>query len=318
MPMTTTQAAETAGASRGVYPHPLNAKDATLDSCPLDYYSTSGSCCPSAYTPWTGLLGGRTPCISTATASTTPPPIVGSTSPASIIKPTEVVTGVVFAMQYAVREPQGTLTPAAIAGIAVGGIACIAGTLGLALLIRKCRRNARKTSVLKDELYGNFYEADAMRARSTSSTPPPRYREPSSEFGQAELYSLKPSKEAPLDAPVDLYIPDSPICHHKSLKSIGWKQMSRTLGRSQSQDSLFEPRRSTLAEGLPSKSQVQLARQQRLSRAYPRIVYTHGPGSNSSVSEGVETRPGTAGSSMPSIGSPTRQVSNHPPVELAA
>lgn len=272
----------------------------------------------SAYTPWTDLLGGRTPCISPITASTTPPPIVGSTGAAGIVKPTQVVTGVVFAMQYAVREPRGTLTPGAIAGIAAGTVACIAGMLGLALLVRKRRQNARKTSVSKDDLYANFYEVDTMRTRSDSGTPPPCYRERNPEFDQAGLYSLKPSKEAPPEAPVGFHIPDSPAYCHKTPKSRSWKQMPRTLGRSQSQDSLFELHRNILAEGPPSKSEVQLAHQQRFSRACPRIVYTHGPGSNSSMSEGVGTRPGTAGSSMPSINPRAQQASNSPSVEPAA
>ncbi|KXX77134.1 hypothetical protein MMYC01_205246 [Madurella mycetomatis] len=188
--MTTAQAIETVGASRGAYPQPLNAKDATLDNCPLDYYSTSRSCCPSAYTPWTDLLGGRRLCIGTITVRTTPPPIVGNTSTAGIVKPTQVVTGVVFAMQYAVQEPQGILTP----------------EQSLASL----SEDARKTLVSKDELYVDFYKADAKGTRLDSGTPPPLYREQNSEFDQAELYSLKPSKEAPLEAPVDLRISDSP------------------------------------------------------------------------------------------------------------
>lgn len=32
--------------SRRVYPRPKNARDAIVNSCPADYFSVSGSCCP--------------------------------------------------------------------------------------------------------------------------------------------------------------------------------------------------------------------------------------------------------------------------------
>jgi hypothetical protein len=40
--------------SRGPYPRPTDAEEAMVASCPTDYYSVSGSCCPkfAAFSPF--------------------------------------------------------------------------------------------------------------------------------------------------------------------------------------------------------------------------------------------------------------------------
>lgn len=53
------QIAATAGSSRAVYPQPRDAKDATLRTCPADYYFISGSCCPRYVQIFLSQLAGR-------------------------------------------------------------------------------------------------------------------------------------------------------------------------------------------------------------------------------------------------------------------
>ncbi|KAK4042798.1 hypothetical protein C8A01DRAFT_13595, partial [Parachaetomium inaequale] len=128
-----------AASSQGVYPRPHDAKDAVVSRCPTDYYSVSGSCCPSAYTPWTAALGGATPCYSTISAATTPsPPPAGDAVAPRATRPTVTVTATVFAMRYAVTDDGAALSPGAIAGIIVGGVVLAGLVLGLYMVC--CRR----------------------------------------------------------------------------------------------------------------------------------------------------------------------------------
>ncbi|KAK4238161.1 hypothetical protein C8A03DRAFT_33815, partial [Achaetomium macrosporum] len=150
---------------QGVYPQPEDERDATLRSCPVDYYSISRGCCPNAYLPWTTLLGGRTPCYSTLSSVTTPPPITADVTAAATAttttKPTVTVTGTVFAMKYAVQDPPGAkLSRAAVAGIAVGAICGVAALFGLWMLIRRCRKNARRRHSFEQGLGNNYFGLD--------------------------------------------------------------------------------------------------------------------------------------------------------------
>lgn len=61
-PISTEHAVVTAAVPQRAYPHPLDAQDATLDACPLDYYSISGSCCPRyVRVPWLAQFSNPRP-----------------------------------------------------------------------------------------------------------------------------------------------------------------------------------------------------------------------------------------------------------------
>lgn len=177
-PATTTQGVLVT--SQGVYPRPKDAKDAIVNSCPTDYYSVSGSCCPkyasdpyvmlepspvpatrltlpnSSYTPWTAALGGATPCYSTLPPDTTPPTTAGNTIAARATRVTVTVTATVFAMQYAVLDDGAAVSPGGIAGIVIGCALFLGGLLGVFLWFRRRRRRSRKFRRLKAELRGGY------------------------------------------------------------------------------------------------------------------------------------------------------------------
>ncbi|KAK3904962.1 hypothetical protein C8A05DRAFT_31267, partial [Staphylotrichum tortipilum] len=134
-----------------VYPRPKDAAEAIVNSCPKDFYSTSGSCCPSSYTPWTAPLGGVTPCYSTL------PPETTTAAAAKVVqaretKPTVTVSGTVFALQYAVLTDGQKLSAGVMAGIVIGVAVVIGCMLWAAKLVR---RKARKSRESKEELQGD-------------------------------------------------------------------------------------------------------------------------------------------------------------------
>ncbi|KAF2263703.1 hypothetical protein CC78DRAFT_568770 [Lojkania enalia] len=140
--------------SGGGFPSALSPAQATLDSCPDDYHSVNGGCCPLNYFPWSTAFGGQTPCYSTLPVVSTPPLIPNSlldnATTTAAAKPTSAIVNVVYAMQYPVQTPkQGMSTNAKIGiGAGAGGAALIFGVL-TALLIWKHRAHKRDKAALE-------------------------------------------------------------------------------------------------------------------------------------------------------------------------
>ena len=161
-----------AAASPPVYPQPKNAKDAIVNTCPKDYSSVSGICCPtyvpppsmltrpltlvvSAYSPWTAALGGITPCYSTLPVTTPPPPETKAIAVRET-RPTVTVTGTVFAMPFAVLDDGALLSAGGIAGVVVGSSVFL-GLIGWGIRwFRRRRRDARTLERLREELQGGY------------------------------------------------------------------------------------------------------------------------------------------------------------------
>ncbi|KAK4662827.1 hypothetical protein QC763_602890 [Podospora pseudopauciseta] len=325
-------------ASSDVFPTPQNQQDSTMKSCAADYYSVSGSCCPSGYVLWTSVMGGQTPCIRALTV-TTEVQTITNTPAATTTKPTMAVTGVVFAMAYPLEETSGGLPSGTIAGIVVG---IIMGVFFLAAVIFfSCRyRRSKQLKNFKKELHQNFYgdngtgtsevptlvnNTNANSTRGSTTTTMAHHRPQSSLCGTHYLHrktikrdsvaSLGHKEERDLsqvDNPDERYTPDSAYPQRPPAKEAMVRRES-SVHSLDSQLSLHDENcydnilpspgtPGTLADGnnnhnirnssnnptndwAVSGSELHLAKPQRLSRGYPKIVYTHshGHGSNTSV-----------------------------------
>ncbi|KAK3380118.1 hypothetical protein B0T24DRAFT_183327 [Lasiosphaeria ovina] len=277
------------------YPQPRDAKDAVMDHCAADYYSISGSCCPRGYAPWTTLLGGETPCFRRMGSSTTPPPVSTATNTSSqTTKAATVVVGnVVYAMQYAVKEPEddGGLSSGAIAGIAVGSVAGVLAIIGLAALIYRRRRSSRRMTRLKKELRNSYYldigasEVPTVR-RGTRSSGGFGFHESEATY-KARAQPTKPTKQG-YDGPTHVYKPAVE-------GSLVQPPMAYKPGTPQDdgEDELsLPPCTSSPAPEIHASHEVQLARPQRMSRGYARIIYTKPHGSSNSMPADLhEARP---------------------------
>lgn len=166
------------------YPSPKDAAQLTLARCPDDYYSVSGSCCPtlvapsslpsampcgpsanvgahpprfqSGYFPFTRAVAGQTPCWSSADRATPVPTLVANVAgqPTDTIKPTAAIAGVICAVQYPVApqpQPDSGLSAGAIAGIIISLATLLSGS-GLVwfFIWRKGRAAARQGLQLQD------------------------------------------------------------------------------------------------------------------------------------------------------------------------
>lgn len=104
------------------------------------------------YYPWSTLIAGQTPCYSTLSAATTPPPIAASlVDSTNSAKPTSAIVNVVYAMQYPVKEPSkpGLAQNTKIGiGAGAGGAALVFGIL-IWLLLWKHRAHKRDKSALE-------------------------------------------------------------------------------------------------------------------------------------------------------------------------
>ncbi|KAK0666674.1 hypothetical protein QBC41DRAFT_147193 [Cercophora samala] len=324
--------------SPGVFPTPQNQKDATMRSCAADYYSVSGSCCPSGYAPWTSVMGGQTPCISPRTATTEIPPITNAPA-ATTTKPTMAVTGVVFAMAYPLEETSGGLSGGTIAGIVVG---IIMGVFFLAAVIFFiCRfRRRKQLANFKKELHQNFYgdngtgtsevptlvnNTNANSIRGSTTTMMAHSQRQSSLYGTQYLHhnTIKRDSAASvghkeerdssqINNSTEPYTPDSAYPQRPQAREamVRRESSAHTLGSELSfpDDDFYDNipptpgTPGTLADGnhsphnarsssnnltndgAGSGSELHLAKPQRLSRGYPRIVYTHSHGHGSSTS----------------------------------
>ncbi|KAK4165146.1 hypothetical protein QBC43DRAFT_208945, partial [Cladorrhinum sp. PSN259] len=324
------------------YPQPADAEDATLDSCAPDYYSVSGSCCPKyvtvfgfGYTPWTVVLGGETPCVSPMTAGITVSPITASGNSAATTKPTVVATSLVFAMQYAVQEEPGNgLSGGAIAGIVVGAISGVLAIVVLAFFIRRRHQHSRQLSKLKKELHSNFYGTSAGTSEVPTlgmNLPSGSIRDQSSDWARTTLRgsaafakeqrgdgdSGEGSSPAELyadNSPVEIYTPDSGVFPaRRPVGSPPKPRKGQQLPLTPANPSeVFELPSVTSSPGLPIMqvgSELQLAKPQRLSRGYAKVVY-QGRASTTSVPSDLGDKDGGATGSAGSAGRPATASSS--------
>lgn len=309
------EATQTTTPSKSAFPRPENEKDATMDGCASDYHSMLGGCCPSGYEPWTSALGNQTPCVSRLTTSTTAPPITAASTSQASAKPTVTMSGVVFAMQYSLQDPEeGGLSAGAIAGITIGCVLGFLAVVGIAILIRRRHKQSRQLSWLKRDLHDNFYGPNAgtsevpTEARDlTAANLNSQLRAQRSSFSGLARGSAALAKEQRTELPAELCTPDSPdYLYH----AVTRRESALTPGPEDYPEELLE-----LPSGgaspiyeLSGGPEVQLARPQRLSRGYPRVIYTQSQGqpSTTSVHTDSEGRPGTGSSTGPSTQPSTR------------
>ncbi|KAK4230015.1 hypothetical protein QBC38DRAFT_441284 [Podospora fimiseda] len=324
------------------YPRPTNTNDATLDSCASDYYSVSGSCCPNGYTPWTAALGGETPCASPLTSSTRAPPITASRDPAAATKPTIVATGLVFAMQYAVQgeSDQGlSLSAGAIAGIVIGSICGVLAIVGLSFFIRRRQKQSRQLVGLKKELHSNFYGTTAgtseVPTAGRSPAPTSVRGDQSSDWARTTLRdstafakeqngggdsggeSSSPAELYGGSSPVAMYSPDPGLFPPR--RPVGSPPRPRKGQQSPltspiNPSEIFDWPSVTSSPALPSMqvgSELQLAKPQRLSRGYAKVVY-QGRGSTTSVPSDLGDHGGPGSAGRPATASSSKTSATRP------
>ncbi|KAK0629922.1 hypothetical protein B0T17DRAFT_615645 [Bombardia bombarda] len=301
---------------RSVYPQAQNARDGILEHCADDYYSISGSCCPSGYAPWTTLLGDETPCVSSLRSTITPPPVptTSGTNTAATSKPTLVISDVVYAMQYPLKEESTpALSTGAIAGIAVGIAVTVLATAGLAIFFLKRRRSAHQAADLKRSLRSSFTGLKGAPSEARTSTIATQVSEvsivqalqhiprtsASLERGNAALNVFRdpPALPPPVHSK-DEHVPGQrPVSHRKNDDDYGYDydHDHDDLDDTTEGFHLYSEISSSPGCGgdfggdatVLEAQEVQLARPQRLSRGYARIVYTHSHGSSLGSSASV-------------------------------
>ncbi|KAK0722160.1 hypothetical protein B0T26DRAFT_749604 [Lasiosphaeria miniovina] len=199
-------------------------------------------------------------------------------------------------MQYAVKEPEddGGLSSGAIAGIAVGSVAGVLAIIGLAALIYRRRRSSRRMTRLKKELHNSYYpdigasEVPTVR-RGTHSSGGFGFHE-SEAIYKARAQPTKPTKPTKqrYDSPTHVYKP-------AVMGSLVQPPMAYKSGtpRDDGEDELSLPScTSSPAPEIHASHEVQVARPQRMSRGYARIIYTKPHGSSNSMPADLhEARP---------------------------
>ncbi|KAK3323539.1 hypothetical protein B0T19DRAFT_207699 [Cercophora scortea] len=253
--------------------------------CADDYYSISGGCCPSGFVPWTTVLGDQTPCYRTLDRTTMTIPLITSTqNPTKTSKPTVVYSNTVYAMQYAVQQTEGGgLSGGAIAGITVGALLGVLGIGALVFFLYQRHRSARQVPDFKSETHSGYY------GPGTSGAPT---------SGRIVQRSEVSSSSLPRDVGLQHDRTRSPHQSQSSERRVQKKASRadtiRALEPMPSQGQTPSDR-DDQNEGYPLQSgtsspletqgilEVSLARPQRLSRGYARIVYTNPQGSSSSV-----------------------------------
>lgn len=227
----------------------------------------------SHYIPWTALFGDQTPCFSSILASVTTSPGTGAVGTLDPSKTTITVTGIVFAMAFPLgdQEDNSKLSPGAIAGIVVGIAAGVLGLIGLTIFIRRHRRNARRLADLKRELRSSYYQG-------ASEVP----------TGRPNGESLGIRSQRSIGA---LNLPQDSLRSHQSSLLKATSSAPRRYPPSNAADSFSTPtgdRDNPFSRPSSASSpiheiygiqELQVARPQRLSRGYARIVHTHTQGS---------------------------------------
>jgi hypothetical protein len=203
-------------------------------------------------------------------------------------------------MQYAVREePGGRLSGGAIAGIAVGSVVGLLAAVWLALLAYRRYKAARQLSDLKTELRSSFYGPST----GTSEVPTLGMGTHASEFSSAhrgsgpEVSEAQGYRSAFVEGGQNEH---SQFYAHHTPENITQEQTPIDEDGRASMPPL-QSQGNSPAE-IPKTLEVQLARPQRLSRGYARIVYTQTQSSNGSAltdALGSHQSDGTTSSDLP-------------------
>jgi len=221
------------------------------------------------------LLGDQTPCFSSIFASVTPSPGTGVLDTLDPSKTTITVTDIVFAMSFPLgdQEDNSKLSPGVIAGIVVGIAAGILGLIGLAAFIRRHRKKARRLTDLKRELRSSYYQGtsevptartngESLGIRSQKSLGTMNLRQDSPRSDQSGLLKATSSSYR--------YTPSNTADSFSSPTGDRDNPFSRPSSPSSPVHEIY------------GVDEVQVARPQRLSRGYARIVHTHMHGSGAS------------------------------------
>ncbi|KAK3688473.1 hypothetical protein B0T22DRAFT_154950 [Podospora appendiculata] len=254
--------------------------------CADDYYSISGSCCPSGFAPWTTVLGDQTPCYRTLDRTTmTTPPLTSTRNPSRTSKPTVVYSNVVYAMQYAVQESEGGggLSAGAIAGITIGTLLGVLGIGGLVYFLYRRHRSAQRIPDFKSEIRSGYYGPDPSEA-PTSERGAQRSEVSSSSLARDVGLQHDGTRSPHQNQPSERRVQKKPSNAGSNRVLEPMPSQGQTPSDRDEQDEGYPPQSGTSS---PLETQgileVSLARPQRLSRGYARIVYTNPQGSSSSV-----------------------------------
>lgn len=187
------------------------------------------------------------------------------------------ITGTVFARQYAFSGPSRVLSPGAIAGVTIAGTVAAATVFGLGLLIRRHRRSARNLARLKAELFDGFHGTGA----GTSEVPTARRAHRAGDPTGPEKEHRPEHRTEP---PMPDYSTASRRSRDRELRA--QKRMGRVLDPRLPQSYFYTlpaaPPARHAAEMPGARGEVRLARAERLTRGYPRVVRTHGRSSPAS------------------------------------
>jgi len=225
----------------------------------------------------------------------TPPP----TSPnagAPTSKLTVAITGLLFAATF---PPQGDpqddsgLSAGATAGIVVGVAAGILAFIGLSILLHRRRKQSKQLKSLKSELRNSYFARD--EGRSEVPTTPMSLHANQRQLGhQVSLGAISMARGGvPRRYPSTALREQPSAPSHFSQPEVAELALTPA---AEDRDNVLSPQSSpsTHAQDAHGVHEVQLARPQRLSRGYARIVHTtHSTtGSNGSVhGDSAEPRP---------------------------
>ncbi|MCJ1230318.1 hypothetical protein MMC12_006991 [Toensbergia leucococca] len=172
----------------GCCPFPLN-EEGPLSICPMDYFTTSGACCPSGWLIYTSALAGQTPCYTMTPSAVLTAPSLASSDTASITMTltqrdngpqSTAITSQLFTLKYTLTPRSHSLSTGAKIGIAVG--AAVAGVLLITLITTLILRRRRSQKLLLLQNIKNntnnlqdFPQNNNNPSLFTTSTPPHTY-----------------------------------------------------------------------------------------------------------------------------------------------
>ncbi|KAL1842811.1 hypothetical protein VTJ49DRAFT_4140 [Mycothermus thermophilus] len=185
------------------FPEPADGAAAILTSCPDDYYSISGGCCPTGYYPFTAALGGVTPCWSSADRTIRPPKLTVEKD-GEADKPTSAVVNIVLAMRYPIGDQGGNsgLSTAAIAGIGAGGGVALIAIAGIAFCLWS--RSRKKKA---EQAAAAAASPTTQQATIPDQSPPQNPQQPVPPFQQLQQQQPPMAQQPPMGPPTGLYPP---------------------------------------------------------------------------------------------------------------
>jgi hypothetical protein len=219
----------------------------------------------------------------------TPPP-VSSNAGAAMAKSTIAITGALFAATFppgqSDDDESGGLSTGAIAGIVVGVAAGILTLIALCILLCRRRKQSKHLKSLKSELRNSYFARD--EGRSEVPTTPMSMQGNEGQLGhhrrEVSLGAMSMGRGGVPRRYPSAMLKDKP--HSSSQFSSPEVGESALTPAVEDRDEMLPPPSSgsSHAQEIHGIPEVQLARPQRLSRGYARIVHTTNlTGSNGSV-----------------------------------